>query len=113
MTKRLIYFDTSIWNVFAEQARDAASTSSALSKRSVEVTLGLNAYFEMLKSFYGKRPDALSRGRKLFTCVYQCLVSGVRIVKTWEELLIQESRKTLDVAVSTDPFCDERWQSML
>jgi hypothetical protein len=113
MTKRLIYLDTSIWNVLAEQAADAASAYKPFSERGVEITLGLNAYFEMLKSFYGKRPDALSRGRKLFGCVDQYLGSGVRFVKTWEELLIQESKKILGIAASTDPFCAEGWQHML
>ncbi len=113
MTKRLIYFDTSIWNVLAEQTLDAASACKSFSEWGVEITLGLNAYFEMLKSFYGKRPDALSRGRKLFACVDQYLGSGVRFVKTWEELLIQESKKTLGIAASADLFCEEGWQGRL
>jgi len=113
MTKHLIYFDTTIWNVLAQRSPSAASSCQSLSERGIYVTLGLNAYFEMLKSFYGKRLDARARGRKLFACVHECLDSGVRIIKTWEEILIEESKKTLDKTSSIDLFCDAELQRRL
>jgi len=113
MTKHLIYFDTSIWDVLAQRTPTAVARCQSLSERGICVTLGLNAYFEMLKSFYGKRADARSRGMKLFACVYGCLSSGVRIAKTWEEILIEEAKNTLNGTHAIDLFCDEEWQSRL
>lgn len=112
MTRQLIYLDTTIWNVLSDQNVDGAAACQRLAEHDLEITLGLNAYFEMLKSFYGKRPDASARGKRLFACLRQFLTNGVRILKTWEELLIQESRVS-ENGVSVDPFCDKRWHSML
>ena len=113
MKKHLIYFDTSIWNILAQQRSIAVPGCRSLAERGIRVTLGLNAYFEMLKSFYGKRPDAESRGRNLFACVYECLISGVHVAKTWEEVLIEEAKNTQDGARPVDTFCDEEWQTRL
>lgn len=110
---QLIYLDTSVWNVLSEQTPDATAAYRSFSNRDVHVALGLNAYFEMLRSFYGKRPDAGSRGKRLFRCVHQFLSSGVRIIKTWEELLLEESKCVLQKSTSISPFCDEQWQAKL
>jgi len=59
----LIYLDTTIWNVLSEQNPRASKVCQSLAERSLGIVLGLNAYFEMLRSFYGKRPDA---GKRLF-----------------------------------------------
>jgi hypothetical protein len=108
--RKLIYFDTTIWNVLADQNPAAPDVCQSLAELGLEITLGLNAYFEMLRSFYGKRPDA---GKKLFACLHQFLSSGVRIIRTWEELLIREARNALENTVSVDLLCDPDWHSQL
>jgi len=79
MTTRLIYLDTTIWNVLSEQAPEGERARQLCSKLDVHFTLGLNAYFEMLKSFFGKRSNALARGKQLFTCLRSYLESGVAV----------------------------------
>jgi hypothetical protein len=110
MTKRMIYFDTTIWNVLSEQNPAAAGVCQGLAERDLEIALGWNAYFEMLRSFCGTRPDA---GKRLFACLQQFLSSGVRIIRTWEELLIQEAKNVLANAASVDLFCNANWHSQL
>lgn len=110
MAKRLIYFDTTIWNVLSEQNPAAAGLCQGLAEGDLVIALGLNAYFEMLRSFYGKRPDA---GKRLFACLQQFLSSGVRIIRTWEELLIQEAKNVLENTAAVDLFLDADWHDRL
>src|SRR5882724_6725482 len=109
MTTRLIYLDTTIWKVLSEQAPEGERARQLCSKLDVHFTLGLNAYFEMLKSFFGKRSNALARGKQLFTCLRSYLESGVALLKTWEELLVEEARRSSGETVEMSLFSDATW----
>lgn len=104
MPLALIYLDTSIWNILAEQTPDEDSLCDHLSKRGAQMTLGLNAYYELLRTFYGTKPDKMRRGQRLFTCVRRFLRRGVRLLKTWEQLLIEEAEMAPETRSSIDPF---------
>jgi hypothetical protein len=46
------------------QAADAETVWQSCAEADAQIVLGLNAYFETLKAFYEKKPDARSRGQK-------------------------------------------------
>ena len=106
MAPRLVYLDTTIWNILSIQAPEGSDARALADKLNVRLTLGLNALFELLKTFYGKRPD---RGRRLFTCVRTYLQCGVGILRTWEELLVDEATRASGRLMYIDPFSDEEW----
>lgn len=110
MAPRLVYLDTTIWNILSTQAPEASGVNSLSDKLNVRLTLGLNAFFELLKSFYGKRPDALARGQRLFACVRAYLRNGVSVLRTWEELLVDEAVKASGRPMFMDLFADEAWR---
>ena len=109
MAPRLVYLDTTIWNILSTQAPEACGVRALSDKLNVRLTLGLNAFFEMLKSFYGKRPDALARGRRLFACVGAYLQNGVSVLRTWEELLVDEAARASGRLTYINLFSDEEW----
>jgi len=86
---KLLYLDTSIWNVLCEQAVDPRSFQAALRRRGALVVLGINAYVELAKSFFGKRPG---RALPLIVCVSRFLEAGTPVADSWERWLIGESR---------------------
>ena len=109
MAPRLIYLDTTIWNILSIQAPEASGVHTLSDKLNVRLTLGLNAFFELLKSFYGKRPDALARGRRLFACLRAYLRNGVSVLRTWEELLVDEAARASGRLMYINLFSDEEW----
>lgn len=109
MAPRLVYLDTTIWNILSRQAPEGKGARSLSEKQNVRLTLGLNAFFELLKSFYGKRPDALDRGRRLFACVRSYLENGVSLLRTWEELLVDEAVRASGALSYINLFADEEW----
>src|SRR5207244_1371006 len=113
MTTRYVYFETTIWNVLADQESDSARAFKLLADQGITVALGLNAYYELLRTFFGTKPGAFARGKHLFDYVHNSLMFGARIVKTWEELLIEESEKTLGQGDSVDFLCDNQWHTRL
>ena len=110
MMTRLIYLDTTIWNVLSEQAPGGEQARKLCSELDVNFTLGLNAYFEMLKSFFGKRSDAVDRGKRLFNCLRNYLENGVAFLKSWEELLVEEARRSSGEIFDISLFSDATWR---
>src|SRR6266436_5526110 len=110
MATRLIYLDTTIWNVLSEQAPRGERARQLCESLDVHMTLGLNAYFEMLKAFFGKRSDAAARGKRLFTCLRNYLENAVALLKTWEELLVEETRRSSSEVVEMPLFSDATWR---
>jgi hypothetical protein len=110
MAPRLVYLDTSIWNILSRQAPDGEDAHRLSHELNLQFTLGLNAFFELLKSFYGNRPDAVDRGRRLFSCLRDYLESGISILRTWEELLVDEAMRASGRLMSIQLFSDSQWR---
>jgi hypothetical protein len=104
---QLIYLDTTIWNVLAQQTPDEEKLCRDLSNANTRLTLGLNAFHELLRTFYGTRPDAKSRGKRLFTCLRRFLARSVPLLKTWEQLLVEEADNIYSSVVSISPLEDD------
>jgi hypothetical protein len=109
---RLIYLDTSMWNVLCDQAPNATEVRKQLEANHAQIVLGLNAYFEMLRTPYGKNAN-ISRGKNLFELLSQFFDTGLRVIRTWEEMLVQESRNVLEGTFGVDPFCERSFSDEL
>jgi hypothetical protein len=107
---RLIYVDTSVWNIIANEDLEVSAACRSLERKDWQLVLGLNAYFEMLKSFFGKRRD---RGSRLFMKLHQFLSAGTPLIRTWEELLVQESLDALRKTSRIDLFCEDSFRSQI
>jgi hypothetical protein len=105
---KLIYLDTNIWNVLAQQASDEEKLCRDLTLADAQITLGLNAFYEMMRTFYGTRSDAYDRGKRLFTCLRKFLAQRVPLLKTWEEMLTEEAENVSASAYSISPIEQDR-----
>jgi hypothetical protein len=104
----LIYFDTTMWNILCDQSVDARKFQDALRRHGSLVVLGINAYAELVKSFFGRRPE---RGPQLISCLDQFLQAGTPVVDSWEKWLIEESRLVSGMIDRFSLFLGEREQS--
>jgi hypothetical protein len=85
---RVIYIDTSIWNLLCDQKADPPRLIALLSALNFRLAIGINAYVELLNSFFGKRPH---RARPLLECLNQFIEAGVPIADSWEKWLVEEA----------------------
>jgi hypothetical protein len=102
----LVYLDTTLWNLLCDQAVDPQEARDSLADIGCEVVLGLNAYRELLGTFYGTRLNSNERAKRLFACLDGFLQAGIRIVDTWENWLIQETEVSLGRRKAISRFLD-------
>ncbi len=103
----LVYFDTTMWNLLCNQGTDASRFNESLLSKGFRVVLGINAYVELLNSFFGKRPE---RARPLLSCLDRFLEVGTPIVDSWEKWLIDESKIVLGKHGRVSLFLDDNQQ---
>jgi hypothetical protein len=112
-SNRLIYLDTSIWNLLCDQAADAKKFCDMLAGFDSQAVLGLNAYQEMLKTFYGARANSKHRARQLIRCLDSFVRAGVPTINTWETWLVEESHSVTGKSNGVSVFLRENEQKNL
>jgi hypothetical protein len=105
---RLIYLDTTIWNILAHQSPDEEKLCSDVSCANAQITLGLAAFYELMRTYFGTKLDAHDRGRRLFTCLRKFLAQRVPLLKTWEQLLVEEAENAPESIYAISPIENEQ-----
>jgi hypothetical protein len=97
---RLVYFDTSMWNALCDQDVEGQQLLAGLSERGFRVGLGTNAVYEMAKTFEMSKPDAIERGKKLFSYLKQYTDRSVPCIReTWDLLQREGARAMGETAI--------------
>jgi hypothetical protein len=102
-----VYLDTSIWNVLCDQNADALQVVASLAALRCRLAIGINAYVELLNSFFGKRPH---RGRPLLQCLNRFIEAGVLVADSWEKWLVEEADIAIGGQGAVSFFLSEREQ---
>jgi hypothetical protein len=92
LAQKLIYPDTFIWNELCDQRTDPPELTRALQALGANLVLGMNVFYEIVKTFGSPRADALNRGAALFSCLKLWTASGIVIIRQTPEILVEEVR---------------------
>jgi hypothetical protein len=95
MTTQLVYAETSIWNELCNQAINPEMLASRLAKRGEKLVLGMNVFFEMVKTFGMQGAVAANRGSQLFSYLNIWMKDDFQIVRQTPEILVEEARCSL------------------
>jgi hypothetical protein len=90
MAQKLIYPDTFIWNELCDQRTDPSELTETLQTLGANLVLGMNVFYEMVKTFGSAKADALNRGAALFSCLKLWTASGIVIIRQTPEILVEE-----------------------
>jgi len=99
---RVVYFDTSLWNALCDQAVDAEQLVVELAKREFHIGLGTNVVYEMAKTFRMDRPDAMQRGKRLFSYLKQYTDSAIPCLRETWDLLEREASHAVGEATGAE-----------
>jgi hypothetical protein len=95
MTTQLVYAETSIWNELCSQAINPEKVASRLAKRGEKLVLGMNVFFEMVKTFGMQGAGAANRGSQLFSYLNMWIKDDFQIVRQTPEILVEEALSSL------------------
>jgi hypothetical protein len=95
MTTRRVYAETSIWNELCDQAVDPQRTASRFARQSEQLVLGMNVFFEMVKTFGMQEETAANRGSKLFSYLNMWMHDEFPILRQTPEILAEEAMHSL------------------
>jgi hypothetical protein len=92
---QILYAETSLWNELCDQAIDAKTVAEALARQGAQLALGMNVFFEMVKTFGSSAQQARDRAHHLFS-----------YLKTWVRDDFPATRQTPEI------LADEVWHSL-
>ncbi len=100
-----IYVETSIWNELCNQETNPGRLSSRLASQGATLVLGMNVFYEMVKTFGMRQPRAATRASQLFTYLKGWMRGDFPIVRQTPEILVDEVLYSLGVPRRTPSFC--------
>jgi hypothetical protein len=106
MTAHLVYAETSIWNELCNQAMDPHRVATRFASRGEQLTLGLNVFFELVKTFGKREEGAANRGSLLFSYLKRWMHDDFPIVRQTPEILAEEAMHSLDRSKRTRLFVE-------
>jgi hypothetical protein len=92
MQRGLVYADTSIWNELCDQGTDPNALAARLNAHGARLVLGMNVFYEMVRTFAKLEADAMSRGSALFSYLKLWTRSSIAIMRQNPEILAEEVR---------------------
>jgi hypothetical protein len=95
MTTHLVYAETSIWNELCNQAMDPHRVATRFAGRGEQLTLGLNVFFELVKTFGKREEGAANRGSELFSYLRSWMHDDFPIIRQTPEILAEEVMHSL------------------
>ena len=96
MGTQLVYAETSIWNELCNQAIEPQKMASRLAKRGEQLVLGMNVFFELVKTFGMQQEGAANRGSELFSYLNAWMHDEFLIVRQTPEILLEEAMHSID-----------------
>lgn len=106
MTTQLIYADTSLWNELCNQAVDPQMMSSSFARQGAQLVLGMNVFFEMVKTFGMDEEGVAHRGSQLFSYLKAWVHDEFPVVRQTPEILWEEAMNSLGESRSIRVFLD-------
>lgn len=91
VSPRLIYADTSAWNLLCDQKIPAREMLSRLAEVNAALVLGDHAVHELAKTITSSRPSRRQRAAALFAYLRDYLEAGVLLIKPNWALMIEEA----------------------
>src|SRR6266700_2611250 len=110
---QILYAETSLWNELCDQAVDAEAVSEALSRQGAQLALGMNVFFEMVKTFGKAKQQARDRAQDLFSYLKTWVRDDLPVTRQTPEILVDEVRHSLGDAREVRAFLDCRELSSL
>lgn len=90
MQSRRVYADTSIWNELCDQGTDPCALTANLTTHGAGLVLGMNVFYEMVKTFGNLEAEAVRRGSALFSYLQPWMRSNIAVMRETPEILAQE-----------------------
>lgn len=110
---QILYAETSFWNELCDQAVDAEAVSEALSRQGAQLALGMNVFFEMVKTFGKAEQQVRDRAQDLFSYLKTWVRDDLHVTRQTPEILVDEVRHSLGDAREVRAFLDCRELSSL
>jgi len=91
MLAELVYADTSIWNELCDQSINTRVLKSELEARCARMVLGMNVFYEIVKTFGNSETAAVRRGSDLFLYLKLWIQEDLLVVRQTPEILVEEA----------------------